>query len=116
MMSRMYKTSINRYDDGDDTGIPDNAEWDDVPPNYYDNEYYLVKVQLPVGGDANQMLVYDRFKTIELHLTELKNPEAFTMALLVSGGEAKIYRWVRREGDWEWKICFDRAPDHTPTW
>lgn len=116
LMSKMYKTSINRYDDADDVTATNPAEGDDVPPNYYDNDYYLVKLQVPLGGEPNQMLVYDRYKTFELHLTEAKEPEAFAAALDAIGHEPKMYRWVRRVGDWEWRICFDRAPERNPTW
>lgn len=117
MMSKMYKTSINRYDDTDDDNPSNNPEdIDEPPPNHYDNEYYLVKLQVPLGTDANQMLIYDRYKTFELHLTEAKNPDAFAAAVFAVALEPKMYRWVRREGEWNWKICFDRLPDRIPTW
>lgn len=117
MMSKMYKTSINRYDDTDDDTPTHNAEGvEEPPPNPYEDDYYLVKLQVPIGAEANQMLVYDRYKTFELHLTDMKNPEAFTAAMLAVALEPKMYRWAHREGEWNWKICFDRLPDQTPTW
>ncbi|EKM81505.1 hypothetical protein AGABI1DRAFT_105074 [Agaricus bisporus var. burnettii JB137-S8] len=117
MMSKMYKTSINRYDDTDDDTPTHNAEGvEEPPPNPYEDDYYLVKLQVPIGAEANQMLVHDRYKTFELHLTDMKNPEAFTAAMLAVALEPKMYRWAHREGEWNWKICFDRLPDQTPTW
>ncbi|KAF9442258.1 hypothetical protein P691DRAFT_779487 [Macrolepiota fuliginosa MF-IS2] len=116
MMSRMYKTSINRYDDPDDVATNNDADGNVIPPNYYEDDHYLVKIQVPLGDEANQMLVHDRYKTFELHLSELNNTEAFSAAIEAVGYEPKMYRWARREGDWEWKICFDRAPDRNPTW
>ena len=117
LMSRMYKTSITRYyDDSDENQSPAAEALDEAPPNYHGDAYYLVKLQVPVGTDANQILVYDQFKTFELYLSEAKNPEAFFAALFTVAREQKMYRWVHREGDWEWKICFDRIPDRIPTW
>jgi hypothetical protein len=113
----MYKTSITRYyDDSDETQTPGAEVLDEAPPNYYENDYYLVKLQVPLGADANQVLVYDQFKTFELHLSEAKNPEAFIAALFAVAREQKMYRWVHREGEWDWKICFDRIPDRIPSW
>ncbi|KAF5361844.1 hypothetical protein D9756_002074 [Leucocoprinus leucothites] len=117
LMSRMYKTSITRYyDDSDENQSPGAEVLDEAPPNYHGDAYYLVKLQVPLGADANQVLVYDQFKTFELHLSEAKNPEAFIAALFAVAREQKMYRWVHREGEWEWKICFDRIPERLPTW
>lgn len=117
LMSRMYKTSITRYyDDSDENQSPAAEVLDEAPPNYHGDAYYLVKLQVPLGTDANQVLVYDQFKTFELYLSEAKNPEAFFAALFAVAREQKMYRWVHREGEWEWRICFDRIPDRLPTW
>ncbi|KAF9445849.1 hypothetical protein P691DRAFT_734285 [Macrolepiota fuliginosa MF-IS2] len=118
--SSMPKWNINRFDSTTDEGLDGGDLMDaSAPPNKYDeDEHFLVKIQVPIGSarKPRSMFIYDRQRSFEMHLLSEREPEAFEAALGAMGNNLKIYRWARRVGDFQWKICFDRAPERDPLW
>lgn len=118
----MQQISINRFDSTTDKNR-DKTDWFDKspPPNIHqDNEYFLIKIQVGMGSTPGSkprsMYIYDRQRSFEMHLLRERESEAFEAALEAMGENLKMYRWACRVGDFQWKICFDRAPARNPPW
>ena len=107
--------TINRYDDLNDKPTGEEIGTA-MPPNTHGDKYYLVKLQMPLGGQSSHILVYDQQKSLQLFIRKDLNPEIFDEAVRAFGGWPKMYRWTQRVGDREWRMCFDQVPGIDPHW
>ena len=101
----------------DDRTILPNAPSSGVPANIHGTHPFLIKIQQSIGGF--DMLIYDRSRSFRVHCTPKEDPRAVVIiASLVNASSTpgKIYRWAKRVGDHQLSVCFDRAPQQTPTW
>ena len=74
---------------------------------------------MPVQQVPGRMVMYDRKRSFQAfcHMED----DAWAFAEFVnetegprgSYGGAKMYRWAKRMGEWEWSVCLDRAPGRT---
>jgi len=87
-----------------------------MPLNTHGNKYYLVKLQIPLGGQSSHILVYDQQKSFQLFIRKDLNPDIFDEAVRAFGGWPKMYRWTQRAGDREWRMCFDQVPGIDSHW
>lgn len=89
------------------------------PPNIHGEKPFLIKIQLPTHLHGNAMLIYDRQRSIQVHLFRSDDPDAYRKAeeAMPTGYKGlKIYRWAKRVGDLKLSVCFDRAPPKDPQW
>lgn len=89
------------------------------PPNVHGDKPFLIKIQKAAGLKAGSMLIYDRQRSMQVHLLRSDDPVAYRKAEeAMSTGYMglKIYRWAKRVGDLQLSICFDRAPPKDPAW
>jgi hypothetical protein len=92
--------------------------------NIYSDKYFLVKVHRPTGttkgkGAKQAMLVHDAGKSFALYFSKAENGRVFENAMKALDGNVDkmaMYRWAKRVGDWEWKICLGCVPEVRPTW
>nr|VWO97504.1 N/A [Ganoderma boninense] len=100
---------------------------DDARPcvDVYGGRPFLVKMQLSPPGPVaapGQIMLYDRRQTLLGFLREDVDPRAYVeCAAEIQGPRGglmglKMYRWVRRTGDWELSVCLDRAPVVDAKW
>ena len=67
-------------------------------------------------------MVYDRRQTFLGFLREDVDPRAFAECAAEMRGPRgglmglKIYRWMRRTGDWELSVCLGKAPAVDAKW
>ncbi|KAH9925054.1 uncharacterized protein BXZ73DRAFT_50322 [Epithele typhae] len=121
----LYMITFNKYDRPrmeDADGIQKLKDMP-IPPNVWGNKLFLLKLQVGLGGTSPQdIMMYDRKRSLRVFMVPLDNPEAFrdfvTEMLQPSNpyGGIKMYRWARRTGDWEFSICMDREPTMTVMW
>ncbi|KAF9448254.1 hypothetical protein P691DRAFT_775533 [Macrolepiota fuliginosa MF-IS2] len=113
-----FVTGINRYydlDDGLKTTQSDSQP--SAPLNIHGEKYHLLKLQLSLGNiDDPHFLVYDRYRSFQLLFRPDDNHLTFAIAVQAMDGYPKMYRWAKREGDWDWSICFALGPDKDPRW
>lgn len=89
----------------------------------YGGRPFLAKIQISSPGVApGHIMVYDRRRTFLGFLREDIYPRAFAECAVEMRGPRgslmgrKMYRWVRRTGDWELSVCLDRAPAVDVKW
>jgi hypothetical protein len=115
-LSGLSSISINRYDDWEDSSsIHGGESRNQIPTNIHGDNHHIVKLQLPMGR-MDHMFLYDREKSFQAFLRQDKNPDAFAELVVEMGNWPKLYRWAKRVGDWEWKICVNRGPQPEPRW
>ncbi|KAM5545419.1 hypothetical protein V8D89_001032 [Ganoderma adspersum] len=92
---------------------------DDARPcvDVYGGRPFLAKMQISSPGVApGHIMVYDRRQMLLGFLREDVDPRAFAECVVEMRGPRgglmgrKMYRWVRRTGNWELSVCLDRAP------
>lgn len=87
-----------------------------VPPNPHGGRLFLVKLQAPLTGLFDTIMVYDRQRSIQGYFMLDDNAEVYPeMISEMQGprgghGGVKMYRWAKRSSDWELSICMDREP------
>ncbi|KAI0032967.1 hypothetical protein K488DRAFT_48701 [Vararia minispora EC-137] len=99
------------------------------PANVHGNRTFLIKLQRPsvdplrahlygIDTDKQGILLYDCTRSFSGQVYRETDPKAYEAILqeMLPGGEAKMYRWARRVGDWDLSVCLDRKPLEGPDW
>ncbi|RDB27781.1 hypothetical protein Hypma_003242 [Hypsizygus marmoreus] len=115
----VYRVIINRYDSLHDA--KQRIEKEDLnvpPPNIHGDKAFLLKFQISLNqfGDDTAMLLYDRQKSFQVYWRKREDREVFAEGEKAITGKVRIYRWARRVGDFQFSVCFDRAPEKDPVW
>ncbi|KXN82418.1 hypothetical protein AN958_02568 [Leucoagaricus sp. SymC.cos] len=110
-------------DPGDRIGVMNNTTGSivhidsGVPRDRYGDIYFLLKLQCPKVGPQGILFVYDVHRSFCLYMCKEKNLEAIKVALRQFSPEKRpIFRWAKRAGDWDWKVCFESVPEYVPPW
>ena len=85
----------------------------------HNGKIFLAKFQISLAMDDTplpHMLIYDRARSFQLIWHRGGNPKLFEQGCKMMDRKLKIYRWVRRLGNYEFEICLDRAPETDPLW
>ncbi|KAL0581427.1 hypothetical protein V5O48_000581 [Marasmius crinis-equi] len=85
-------------------------------PNIHGDYVFLIKIQRNRNGDKLPMLVYDRQRSLQVHLNYKDDPESHAKTLEQMKSALKMYRWARRVGELQLAVCLDRAPVEDPSW
>ncbi|KAH8798448.1 hypothetical protein DL96DRAFT_1720569 [Flagelloscypha sp. PMI_526] len=116
------------YDYSDDIQQLTSDEPSVPPSNIHGEKLFVVKLRsnaasgraLPKG--ERNMLVYDRQRSFQVLFKELEDDaDVFNQVLNemhrngVSGG-VKMFRYAKRTGDWEIRLCVDRGPIGEIAW
>ncbi|KAH0583200.1 hypothetical protein H2248_011083 [Termitomyces sp. 'cryptogamus'] len=120
-MGKMYRALINRFDSVHDIRgqmIKSPEDANAPPPNIHDDKAFLVKFQMSLSqyGMDSSMLLYDRQKSFQVNWLKSHDTDVFKEGEKAMGDRLKIYRWVRRVGDYQLAVCFDKAPETDPVW
>ncbi|OCB86968.1 hypothetical protein A7U60_g5940 [Sanghuangporus baumii] len=90
------------------------------PENVHGSTPFIVKIQVPVLGDINGMMVYDRRRSFVGYIYPEVDPSAYARVdnLVRTKGimGLKIYRWAKMVGDWTLDICLDVEPNEPVQW
>ncbi|KAI0354489.1 hypothetical protein OH77DRAFT_505313 [Trametes cingulata] len=94
------------------------------PPDVHGARPFLAKLQVGLAGPGRDTLVvYDRQRSFgHAYVARADAPAAFADLLAEMAGPrggyggVKMYRWVRRVGEWELAVCVDRSPDMEVKW
>ncbi|PCH36759.1 hypothetical protein WOLCODRAFT_140570 [Wolfiporia cocos MD-104 SS10] len=93
------------------------------PKNVHGSNVFLVKIQVALmTGRPQEMMVYDRQKSVHVFFTALGAPAYFEELLAEMRGPRggydglKMYRWARRVSDWELSVCVDKEPQTEIKW
>lgn len=58
--------------------------------------------------------------SIDVHFLQRSDPQKFYFLEIVTGNMDKagfeLYRWAKRIGDWQLRICIDREPETDIIW
>ncbi|KAL5505057.1 hypothetical protein ACEPAH_7720 [Sanghuangporus vaninii] len=88
--------------------------------NVHGSTPFIVKIQVPVLGDINGMMVYDRRRSFVGYIYREADPSAYACIdnLVRTKGimGLKIYRWAKMVGDWTLDICLDVEPNEPVQW
>lgn len=89
------------------------------PPNIHGTRFFLVKFQFGV----DHLFLYDRQKSMPCYAVRSLNPGVFSEFMVemqnsprVAYNAQKMYRWARREGDWDLSVCLDKLPQEVIKW
>ncbi|KAJ3568513.1 hypothetical protein NP233_g5658 [Leucocoprinus birnbaumii] len=100
-----------------------SPEYSQRPPeNLYSDKYHLIKLEHVPNkskGSKQIMVASDAAKSFTLRFSKTDNGAVFEnvmKALNADIDRKAIYRWVKRVGDWEWKICLECVPETLPSW
>jgi hypothetical protein len=123
-----------------------HPDGDPPPPNVHGDKVFLIKFQVQIssiqpngalGPPLDNMMLYDRQRTIEAYLVRKTSPSDFDAFLAEMRGLRKgyggvkvrnsctylalaqylqMYRYARRVGDHELSVCLDREPKETIKW
>ncbi|KAG5353577.1 hypothetical protein C0989_005094 [Termitomyces sp. Mn162] len=120
-MGKMYRALINRFDSVHDIRgqmIKSPEDANAPPPNIHDDKAFLVKFQISLSqyGMDSSMLLYDRQKSFQVNWLKSHDTDVYKEGEKAMGDRLKIYRWVRRVGDYQLAVCFDKAPETDPVW
>ncbi|KAI0943561.1 hypothetical protein AcW1_002697 [Taiwanofungus camphoratus] len=122
-MEDMYATTVNRFTTrGAPAGAISRKTNAVPPPSVHGARLFLVKLQLGAGGSAGRVLVYDRQRSLEVHILRERAPVPFGEIQAEMAGPrggyrgVKMYRWARRVGDWELSLCLDKEPQTEIKW
>ncbi|KAG2012042.1 hypothetical protein CC2G_012090 [Coprinopsis cinerea AmutBmut pab1-1] len=90
----------------------------DIPPNVHGSKVFLAKFQVSLFqfGPQSHFLIYDRQRSFQIFWKAKEDMEAFQVAMKALGDELKMYRFVKRTGDYSMSVCFDRPPAENPPW
>ncbi|KAL5483598.1 hypothetical protein ACEPAI_8830 [Sanghuangporus weigelae] len=90
------------------------------PENVHGSTPFIVKIQVPVLGDINGMMVYDRRRSFVGYIFREADPSAYARIdnLVRTKGlmGLKIYRWAKMVGDSTLDICLDVEPNEPVQW
>ncbi|KAI0752537.1 hypothetical protein C8Q80DRAFT_1267075 [Daedaleopsis nitida] len=93
------------------------------PPDIWGTRLFLVKIQVALTTvRRSEFLLYDRKRSFKVFAYQADQRGAFgeldeEMVGPRGGyGGAKMYRWAKRTGDWEFSICVDREPQTDMRW
>lgn len=101
------------------TGHYSGSSLESISANIHGTRPFLVKIQRPLSPGGQEMLIYDRQKSIQAFMLQVDNPDAYSLAMdeMKTGYMGiKIYRWAKRIGERQLSICFDKAPATDPDW
>ncbi|KAK7685082.1 hypothetical protein QCA50_011919 [Cerrena zonata] len=90
------------------------------PPNIHGSRVFLIKLQF----GSSHLYIYDRKKSMKcFFVKDNTNREVFDEFLVemqrsprVMHDGLKMYRWAKREGDWDLSVCLDKLPLETIRW
>ncbi|KAH9944915.1 hypothetical protein B0H21DRAFT_779324 [Amylocystis lapponica] len=118
-----YATTINRFNMNASALDRVQAAYDPAPPaNMHGTRVFLVKLQIGVVGGIVNMLIHDRQRSFDAYFEETRAPAVFAAFKAEMQGPRggrlgrKMYRWAKRESDWAFSVCLDRAPDTEIMW
>ena len=92
------------------------------PPNVWGSKPFLVKIQIQLCQDPTNAMLYDRKLSFRVFFRAEDGVDTFGELLRELRSEraelpgAKMYRWARRTGDWEFSVCLDRKPTVNAQW
>ncbi|KAL0060658.1 hypothetical protein AAF712_012535 [Marasmius tenuissimus] len=87
-------------------------------PNVHGNAAFLIKIQRHTYRETNPMLIYDRQRSLQVHLNRSEDPQSHAKLTgqMKKKNAFKIYRWARRIGDVQLAVCLDKGPLEDPSW
>ena len=113
----LYPTLINRLDDLSADNWTTSRPQENTPIQERQGKVFLAKFQIGLSEiAASNVMIYDRQRSFQLFWSRDSNPSLFDDATKMMAGQFKIYRWVRRVGKDEMRVCFDRSPAKNPVW
>ncbi|KAK1232750.1 hypothetical protein PQX77_004108 [Marasmius sp. AFHP31] len=87
-------------------------------PNVHGDAAFLIKIQRHTDRETSHMLIYDRQRSLQVHLNRSEDPQShakFTDQMKTKNA-FKMYRWARRIGDVQLAVCLDKGPVEDPSW
>ena len=122
-MEQLHMVNLNKYSTVQSLKRKDDTRKrgeDPPPPDVWGGRVFGVKFQVGLGGSMpTNMMMYDRKRSFQVFATLEDNGAVFldcveeVMGPRGGFGGVKMYRWVRRMGDWEFSVCLDRETTDT---
>lgn len=97
----------------------EQADFNLAPPNIHGQQPFIVKLQVPLLGDAG-IMVYDRQRSFTSFILNERNLDVYPKLEAEIRKSPfmgqKMYRWAKRVGDWELSVCLDVEPKGPFQW
>jgi hypothetical protein len=120
----MHRFIINRFDSPGRIEANKATNETNAPPNIHNDKLFMIKLQAAVNsgddGIPPHIFMYDRRKSFQVYLMAQDDAISYqeaASAIKTTGWKGlKMYRWAKRTGDFELRVCFDKAPEKDPQW